>query len=220
MKEIQELRRLPAPFPRPQALAWDGTSLWLSSMATKEICGMDPAAWTPTWKVAAPGVPFGMTAVGSELRVLCGETSEDNRIIRRCIPQQGFDADFALPCPDDTGSQLGYDGSSLYVSQWYNQRVLRLNAAGETDAVIASPHQICGQVIVGDFVYLMTTDDESTNDFFLTRIHLTTHLAEDVAKVPFQARALAFDGQHFWTNHREAHETVCFALADDPESGN
>jgi hypothetical protein len=144
--------------------------------------------------------------------VLCGETPEDNRIIRRCVPGQGFDGEFALPCPDDTGSQLAFDGTHLYVSQWYNQRVLRLNAAGEPDRIIPSPHQICGQTLVGDFLFLMTTDDESTADYFLTKINLATLEATDVARVPFPARALAFDGVNFWTNHREAHETVCFSI--------
>jgi hypothetical protein len=176
------------------------------------VCAVAPVEWIAGWQVEAPGVPFGMTSVGAELRVLCGETSEDHRIIRRCLPGVGFDADFALPCPEDTGSQLGYDGANLYVSQWYNQRLLRLNAGGETECTLAVPHQICGQVIVGNDAYLMTTDDESTNDYFLTRIDLTTHAAVDIARVPFQARALAFDGVHFWTNHREAHETVCFTI--------
>lgn len=212
LPRIREIRRLTAPFQRPQALAWDGQLLWLSSMANGKICAMDAASWKPVWETDAPGVPFGMTAVDGELRVLCGETSQDYRIIRRCVPSEGFDAGFALPCPDDTGSQLGYDGQSLYVSQWYNQRVLRLDEAGKTQEIIPCPHQICGQVVVGEYVYLMTTDDESTQDYFLTRIHLQTHEAEDVASVPFQARALAHDGQNFWTNHREAHETVCFSI--------
>ncbi len=212
VQTIRETRRLFAPFQRPQALAWDGKSLWISSLATKKICAIEPISWTCGLETEAPGVPFGMTAVEGELRVLCGETAEDHRIIRRYVPHQGFDPEFALPCPDDTGSQLGYDGKNLYVSQWYNKRVLRLNAAGETEVSISSPHQICGQVIVGEFLFLMTTDDESTRDYFVTRIHLKTHEAVDVARVPFQARALAFDGNYFWTNHREAHETVCFAI--------
>jgi hypothetical protein len=44
-----------------------------------------------------------MTAVGKKLRVLCGETTDDNGIIRRCVPGRGFDAEFAIPCPDYTG---------------------------------------------------------------------------------------------------------------------
>jgi hypothetical protein len=33
----------------------------------------------------------------------------------------------------------------------------------------------------------------------------------DVARIPFQARALAWDGTKFWTNHREQNQIVAFA---------
>ena len=36
----------------------------------------------------------------------------------------------------------------------------------------------------------------------------------DVAKVPFAARSLTFDGENFWSNHRAANETVCFSIAE------
>jgi hypothetical protein len=32
--------------------------------------------------------------------------------------------------------------------------------------------------------------------------------------VPFQCRSLAFDGEHLWTNHREADRIVCLAVAE------
>ncbi len=209
---VREIRRLQSPFQRPQGLAWDGEQLWISSMATGALCAMDPATWTPAWETKAPGTPFGLTFAGGALLVLCGETSADHRIIRKCLPHHGFESSFGIPCPGDTGSQLGHDGTHLYVSQWYKQRVLRLDNAGIAIQSISSPHQICGQVIVGGHLYLMTTDDESTNDYFLTKIDLVTHEAVDVAMVPFQGRALAFDGTNFWTNHREAHQTVCFTV--------
>src|SRR5512140_3368894 len=104
MNDIHELRRLTSPAPKPQSLAWDGTTLWMGSRQTHQIYAIDPKVWTVRWQVAAPGTPYGMTAFGGELRVLCGETADDHRIIRRCLPYHGFDAKFALPCPDDTGS--------------------------------------------------------------------------------------------------------------------
>ena len=33
---------------------------------------------------------------------------------------------------------------------------------------------------------------------------------EELARVPFAARALAYDGSRFWTNHREANQIVAF----------
>jgi hypothetical protein len=37
---------------------------------------------------------------------------------------------------------------------------------------------------------------------------------EDLVRIPFAARALAFDGKSFWTNHREQNQIVSFARPD------
>jgi hypothetical protein len=216
MKTIHELKRLPSPAPKPQSLAWDGATLWMGSRETKRIYAINPATWTVGAEIAAPGTPYGMTAIGRELRVLCSETAEDHRIVRRCVPGKGFDEKFGIPCPDDTGSQLGYNGRRLHVSQWYPRKVLALGADGKIARTIHVPHGICGQVFVEDVLYLVTTDAEETNDYWLTRVDLgKTEAADpkiaDVARIPFQARALAWDGEKFWTNHREQNEIVAFA---------
>ena len=95
MHKIQELQRLASPAPKPQSLAWDGATLWMGSRETWGIHALNPATWTVGWQTKAPGTPYGMTVVKGELRVLCGETADDHRIIRRCVPAQGFDPDFA-----------------------------------------------------------------------------------------------------------------------------
>ncbi|EDY81691.1 hypothetical protein VDG1235_1309 [Verrucomicrobiia bacterium DG1235] len=212
MKTITELARLSAPADMPQSLAWDGETLWMGSLATKRIYQLDTKKWTVLTETEAPGHPFGMVSIGEELRVLCGETSEDNRYIRRLIPGHGFDTIFKLQCPDDTGSQLGYDGATLNVSQWYNQKVLAITEDGEVLKSYDCPRGICGQVIVDGQIYLANTADEDTNDYYLGRIDPTTGQYEDLAKIPFPARALAHDGTHFWTNHRAAGETIRFSL--------
>jgi hypothetical protein len=216
MKDIQELQRLASPAPKPQSLAWDGSVLWMGSRETRRIYGINPVTWTVGWETAAPGTPWGMTAVGNELRVLCGETADDHRIIRRCLPGHGFDTKFCLPCPDDTGSQLGYDGQRLHVSQWYPKKVLTLGAEGDVERVINVPHGPCGQVFVGGAIYLVTTDDETTTDYWLTRVdpRKVTLQFDDIARIPFAARGLAFDGTRFWTNHREQNQIVSFARPD------
>ncbi|MGH7326994.1 MAG: hypothetical protein ACREJX_01460, partial [Polyangiaceae bacterium] len=75
-------------------------------------------------------------------------------------------------------------------------------------------HQICGQTFANGTLYALTTEDERTRDYWITRIDQSNGAVrfEDVARVPFHARALAFDGKNFWTNHREAHEIVTVAL--------
>ncbi|MFZ5495873.1 MAG: hypothetical protein ACOZE5_11140 [Verrucomicrobiota bacterium] len=213
MKDIQESQRLASPAPRPQSLAWDGTTLWMGSLETRRLYAIAPAAWTVGEEVAAPGFPWGMTAVGKELRVLCSATVESSRDIWRYVPGKGFDPAYKINCPDDMGSQLGWDGQRLHVSQWYPQKVIVLDAEGKAMRVIPVPHGICGQVIVGDFIYLVTTDAEETQDYWLTRVdpRPVVPVIEDLLRIPFAARALAWDGARFWTNHREQHQIVSFA---------
>jgi hypothetical protein len=215
MENVEEVLRLPSPAPRPQSLAFDGTTLWMGSRETCRLYAIDPRTWTVREEVDAPGTPWGMTVVGDELRVLCGETPDDNRIIRRFVPGHGFKKQESIPCPDDTGSQLSYDGDRLYVSQWYNQRILSLDEKGTVGSTIPVPHQIVGQVIVGGRFYLATTDDEETDDYILTRVDArsSSPVCDDLARIGFKARALAFDGERFWSNHREADQIVAFRAA-------
>lgn len=214
LKDILETSRRRAPFEKPQSIAFDGASLWVGSIATSKIYRLDPRTLAIQLESAAPGKPWGMTVVSDgELRVICGETQEDNRYVRRFIREKGFVREGGFQCPDDTGSQLSYDGERLYISQWYNRRLLGVDAQGQVQEVLPVPHQICGQTYAkGDF-YLVTTEDEKTNDYWITRVSRQNGRAiQDVAHVPFAARGLAFDGEQFWTNHREAGEIVTFQL--------
>jgi hypothetical protein len=215
MNDIKEIVRHKSPAPRPQSLAWDGSSLWMGSLETKRIYEVNVSGWKVVREAAAPGSPWGMTAIGNEFRVICGET-DDDRFIRRYVPATGFDPDYRIPCPDNTGSQLGYDGRRLHLSQWYPRKVLTLGADGSVERVINVPHGICGQVFVGGLIFLATTDDEKSDNYFLTRVDpvAAVPVIEDLARIPFAARALAFDGKRFWTNHREQHEMVSFARPD------
>jgi hypothetical protein len=216
LKTITELMRMPSPAPRPQALAADGEVLWMGSLGTCRLYCIDIAHWTVREEATAPGKPYGAAVMGDELRVVLSETDEDHRIIRRYIPGHDFKNDGAIPCPDDTGSQLSFDGDRLYVSQWYNKKIISLDpSSGKPGSVIDAPHGICGQTIIGGVFYVMGTDDEESNEYFLTRIDARNGAApkvEDVARVNFQARALAYDGTRFWTNHREQHEIVAFSV--------
>ncbi|MDI1247411.1 MAG: hypothetical protein PSV13_00885 [Lacunisphaera sp.] len=213
MKDIQELQRLASPTPKPQALAWDGAMLWLSGRDNQRLFAVNPLTWTVGWETATPGTAWGLAAVNGELRAVCGETAEDHRFIRRCLPGHGFDEKFKLPCPDDMGSHLSFDGRTLYLSQWYPKKLIALGDDGRAGRIIQVPHGICGQVFVDGCFYLVTTDAEETTDYWLTRVdpRPATPKIEDLARIPFQARALAFDGKNFWTNHREQDQIVSFA---------
>jgi hypothetical protein len=216
VETVTEVLRLPSPAPKPQSLAFDGTTLWMGSRETRRIYAIDRATWVARDEADAPGVPYGMTVVGDELRVLCGEGDDDNRVVRRLVPGHGFKTSGAIPCPDDTGSQLGFDGDRLYVSQWYAKRIVAIAGNGTAGTVVDVPHGICGQVVVEGRFYLVTTDDEEHGEYWLTRVDArgATPVCDDLAVIPFPARALAFDGEHFWTNHREADQIVAFTRPD------
>jgi hypothetical protein len=216
VNDVIEILRLPSPAPKPQALAFDGTRLWMGSIVTERLYSIDPAAWTARDEAPAPGKPWGMTAVGDEFRVIVGEGPEDDRYVRRFVPGHGFKNDGSFRAPDDTGSQLGYDGERLFISQWYNQRIIALDESGTPGSIVDVPHGICGQVVVDGCFYLVTTDDEANGDYWLTRVDARgeTPRCDDLARIPFAARALAYDGERFWTNHREADQTVAFARPD------
>jgi hypothetical protein len=216
MTDIEELLRLDAPAPRPQAIAFDGTHVWLGSIETQRLYALDPNDWTLRDEMEAGGLPWGMCVAGDELCIILGETDEDHRTIYRAMPGHGVRRSSAIPCPDNAGSHLSYDGERLYVSQWYNQRLIAVDETGAIGTIIEVPHEICGQTIVGGRFYLITTDDESTGEYLLTRVDAREGTPEvvDLAAIHFDARGLAFDGERFWTNHREAHQTVAFAKPD------
>lgn len=214
MKTITEVMRMLSPAPRPQSLACDGDTLWMGSIETCRLYELDAPHWTVRSETQAPGKPWGLTVMGDELRVLCGEGDDDTRIIRKFVPGHGFRTQGAIPCPDDTGSQLSFDGDRLYVSQWYNKRILSLDDDGHVGTTIETPHGVCGQVIFEGVFYVLGTDDEESDEYFLTRIDARngSPKIDDLARVNFQARALAYDGQRFWSNHREKNEIVAFTI--------
>ncbi len=223
MENVFEMHRLPSPAPRPHALAYDGERLWIGSVENSRIYSIDPAAWTARDEGVTPGAhagskqgkPWGMTVVGDELRVCYGINDDDDRVIGKFVPGHGFRGP-AIRCPDDTGSQLSYDGDRLFLSQFYNGRIMAIADDGVVGSVIEVGRQIVGHVVVGGRFYVITADDEADDAYYLTRVDARhgTPVIEDIAKVPFAARSLAFDGERFWTNHRDADQIVAFARPD------
>jgi len=216
MEDIVEVLRVDAPTLRPQAIAFDGARLWIGSLETERLYALRPNTWMVTEEITVPGKPWGMTVVGDELRVILGQTADDHRTIFRVVPGHGLRNSGAVPCPDDTGSHLSYDGDRLYVSQWYNKRIIALGDGGKPGTIVEVPHEICGHTIVGGCFYCVTTDDEYGGPYFLTRVDARgpNPVCVDLATIRFNARGLAFDGERFWTNDREIHQTVAFARPD------
>ena len=211
---ISEVRRLQAPAQRPQAIAFDGTRLWIGSLVERKLYALDPQRWTVERTFDVPGLPYGIAPVDGELRLLLSVGDEDHRIVYHVDPSAGLRATDTLTCPDDTGSHLSSDGERLYISQWYNKKIVAVDAAGKAVETIGLPHEICGHTRVDGRFYCVTTDDETSGRYYLTRVEPDGR-SEDLAAIDFDARGLAFDGTNFWTNHREAHQTVAFVIPSE-----
>ena len=216
---IEELYRIPSPAPINQALAADGTNLWMGSIQTQALLRNRLAARVPSSrKTALRGVRIGAVVIGDELRVVCSENGkEDNRFIRRYVVGHGFKEHDAIPCPDDTGSFVAWDGDVLYLSQRFNQRILAIDERGTIISVVAElPREITGMTIVGGCFYLATSGGKDSGEYRITKVDARKTQPEitDVASIPYEARSLTHDGQRFWTNQRWDTQIVAFKLPE------
>lgn len=205
--------------PTPQALAWHGDSLWMGSRDLRRIYQIEPEKWTIRHEAEAPGIPWAAVSTGDDLWFTMGEGPEDDRYLRRYLPDGGFSVTDRIECPDFTGSYLSWDGEHLYLSQWYKHRILKLDAGGNVLGAIPVEEEICGHVFVDGLIYLLRGTEQGTEDWRIARVDPREEIpvVRDLASVPFACRSLAFDGENFWTNHRAAQETVEFSL---PKNGS
>jgi hypothetical protein len=210
---IRETDRLPSPATTPQALAWHRGELWFGSRDLRRVYRMDRERWKIAEEFEAPGIPWAAVSAGDALWFTLGEGEDDDRYLRRYIPGQGF-AESGIPCPEFTGSYLGFDGEHLYLSQWYNFRILKLDAIGNILGEIPIGAEISGHTFVNGLIYVLRGTEQNGGDWRLARLdpREPTPKIEELARIPFQCRSLAFDGERLWTNHRDADQIVSFAL--------
>jgi hypothetical protein len=215
---IRETDRFQSPATTPQALAWHQNELWLGSRDVRRVYRMDREKWKVLEEMEAPGIPWAAASAGDALWFTLGEGAEDDRYLRRFVPGKGF-AEERIACPEFTGSYLGYDGEHLYLSQWYNFRILKLDANGNILREISIGAEISGHAFVNGLVYVLRGTEQDGGDWKLARFdpREPTPAIVDLARVPFQCRSLAFDGARFWTNHREADRIVCFGRPGNGE---
>ena len=211
---INEIERRVSPVTTPQALAWHEGELWFGSRDLGRVYRMDPKSWKILEDVKTPGIPWAAVSAGDNLWFTLGEGADDDRYLRCYVPGKGFADEPRIPCPDFTGSYLSYDGSNVYLSQWYNYRVLKFDSNWNVVREIAIGAEISGHTFVDGFLYVLRGTEQNGGDWRLARLDPAEEkpAVHEVAKVPFQCRSLAFDGQHLWTNYREADQMVCFAV--------
>src|SRR6266513_4353132 len=131
---IIEKRRLSSPTVTPQSLSWDGKQLWMSSRDLGTLCKIDSEKWRVVEEVDPPGVVWAGVFTDDGWRFTIGKGLNDDRYVYRYGGNGRFEKLFA--CPDLAGSYLSYDGESLYLSQWYEQHILKLDKAGHTVGTI------------------------------------------------------------------------------------
>src|SRR2546423_2610322 len=214
LQVITEIERLPSPAPTPQALTWHRGELWFGSRDLRRIYRMDRKNWKVAEEMEAPGIPWAAVSTGDSLWFTLGEGEEDDRYLWRYVPEKGFSQTDRIACPEFTGSYVSYDGEHLYLSQWYKHRILKLDAAGNILLEIAVGAEISGHVFVDGMIYVLRGTEQNGGDWRLGRLdpREAVPAIEELARVPFQCRSLAFDGEQLWSNHREADRIVCFAL--------
>jgi len=212
---IKEVLRIPSPCPAPIGIAYDGSNLWLGSVETDRIYAINPLHGSLQEEWPSKGTPYGMAAIGDELRVIVGDPIEDQRSIARVIVGHGFKRDM-IPCPDYTGGWLAYDGDFLFVAQRFNKRIFELDETGAVRRTIPVAREVTGMTIVDGHFYLMTTESKEVDDYRLVRMdaHGPEPVTTELASLPFIARGLAFDGTRFWTNIRSENTVVAFARPD------
>ena len=139
---------------------------------------------------------------------------DDDRYLYRFDPERGFDPDSKTACPDFTGSHLAADGDTLYLCQQGKRRILALDASASVVREIALTTRCAGFAFGAGGECFMISGDEEFENLAFARLDLRENTAADasLAKVPFDARALAFDGAQWWTSYREAGEIVSFAV--------
>ena len=211
---IIEGGRFPSPAPAPQALAWDGNKLWMGSRDLRRIYLIDPKTWEVLDEKEPPGIPWAAVATNGTLRFTIGEGPNDDRYIRRFVPDVGFSEADKIACPEFTGSYLSYDGENLYLSQWYKHRILKLDANGNIVRAIDVDAEVSGHAFVDGMVYVLRGTEQNGESWTIARLNPREEKPEvkDIAIVPFACRSLTFDGTNFWSNHRAANEIVSFAL--------
>lgn len=214
---IVERKRFPSPAPAPQALAWHDGRLWMGSRDLRRVYRIDVTTWKVRQEIEAPGIPWAAVSTGDALRFTLGEGPEDDRYIRRYDPASGFvveQENDRIACPDFTGSYLSHDGESLYLSQWYKGRILKLDGNGKILRVIEVGEEVSGHVYVDGMIYVLRGTEQEGETWALVRLNPKEEMPriEEVAQMTFACRSLTFDGQRFWSNHRAGNEIVQFDL--------
>ncbi|MFL6516136.1 MAG: hypothetical protein ACJ8M1_14045 [Chthoniobacterales bacterium] len=214
LPSIVEIRRLESPTVTPQALAWHQGDLWLGSRDLSRFYGIKVDDWQVFEEREAPGIPWAAVSTGDVLRVTIGEGANDDRYMWSYTPGRGFSDNGRFAYPDFTGSYLSFDGKNIYLSQWYKGNIMKFDGSGATLQTIHVDGEISGHVFVDGSLYVLHGTEQNGESWRIAKVDPNQNAPEarDIATIPFACRSLTHDGKHFWSNYREAGETISFSL--------
>src|SRR5579884_109440 len=218
LPNIVERKRLASPTVTPQALAYDDHYLFMSSRDLGMLYKIQVDTWKIVREIDPPGIVWAAVSAGNgEMCFTIGKGLNDDRYIYRYALNEGFTKLFA--CPGFTGSYISFDGKHLYLSQWYEERILKVDARGGILHQIDVGEEICGHTFIGGNIYVLRgrenkNQPDKSEQWRIARLNPKEERpqVEDLAAVPFAARSLTYDGKYFWSNHRAANETISFSL--------
>src|SRR5438045_8592499 len=91
ISEITGQKRFQSPVVTPQALAWDGKQLWVSSRDLGTLYKIDSDMWKVVEEVDAPGCGWAGVSLGdSDIGFTSGPGSYDDPCSDGSPPQQSF----------------------------------------------------------------------------------------------------------------------------------
>jgi hypothetical protein len=217
MKEVVNLKRYSSPTVTPQALAFDGKQLWMSSRDLGTLYKVDVEGLKIAEEIDPPGIVWGAVLTNDGMRFTIGKGLNDDRHVYRYTAADGFEKLFS--CPEFAGSYLSFDGEHLYLSQWYNERILQMDDKGNILRQIDVGAEICGHTFADGLIYVLRGRENKdvpnkAEEWRMARLNPREEspTVEDLATIRFASRSLTFDGQRFWSNHRAANETVAFVV--------
>lgn len=211
LPSIKERRRVQSPTVTPQALAWDGKQMWMSSRDLGFLYRIDIERSKVLDEIDPPGIVWAAVFTNDGWRLTIGKGLNDDRYVYRYDGNGRFEKLFA--CPDFTGSYLSFDGEHYYLSQWYKGQIHQIDDTGKIGRTIEVGAEICGHTFVDGTIYVLHGAEKPNEEWRIGRLdpREDTPPIEDLAVVPFASRSLTFDGENFWSNYRAANTTVCFA---------
>jgi len=209
---VKELRRFRSPVITPQALAWDGAHLLMSSRDLGTLIKVELDSWRVIEEIDPPGIVWAASRNNDGWWFTIGKGLNDDRYVYRFTRGEGFTKLFS--CPDLTGSYLSFDGESHYLSQWYKHRILKMDENGRILRQISVGAEISGHTFVDGAIYVLRGAETPNEEWRIARLDPDeeTPNVQDLGSLPFACRSLTFDGKTFWSNYRAAGETISFAL--------